>query len=110
MPSIVGNGTRLFALTAKPITLMHTGNDRNSNPAKKQRVASFLPALTAEEIYILKAKRYIAKYDVMRFLQISETTYHRYLAQGRLIPSLQFTKKLFDLDEIYRKLDEGKQP
>ena len=110
MPLIVRKNARPFALTAKPINLMHTGNDRNSHPAKKQRAASFLPALTAEEIQILKAKRYIAKYDVMRFLQISETTYHRYVAQGRLIPSLQFTKKLFDLDEIYRTLDEGKRP
>ena len=75
-------------------------------PLKKKRRPP--PDLTAEELEFLKVKRYINEWDVMRFFQISESTLYNWIKTAQLIPTRIGGKKLFDLQDIYKRLDEGK--
>lgn len=80
--------------------------NKPNRPAKKRR--RLPPPLTAEELHFLKTKRYINEWDVIRFFQISESTFYNWIRDAYLEPSWMGGKKFFDLEDIFKRLDERK--
>lgn len=86
--------------------MQHENIQPPAKPPKKKRRSP--PELKAEELEFLKVKRFISEWDVMRFFQICESTLYNWIKTGELLPTRIGGKKLFDLQDIYRRLEEGK--
>ena len=87
---------------------MQHENSNPSNGGKDNRnKRKPLPALTPEELNFLRLKRFIDEQEVQRFFSISESTMYNWIRNGYLLPSFAGSKKMFDLDLIYLKLEKG---
>ena len=64
--------------------------------------------LTTKELKLLQLKRFIGKLDVMHIFNISESDFYAKVKSGFLVPTYFENRKLYDLHEIYQKLEAGK--
>ncbi len=80
----------------------------NEPPRKPRKKRKPPPPLTSEELAFLKQKRFIDEWDLLRLLQVSTTTMYNLIRKKQLVPAWLGGKKMFDIEDIYRRLEESK--
>jgi hypothetical protein len=82
-------------------------NEKNKHHHRRRSMRP-LPPYTAEELDALKAKRWVIKLEVMRIFGLKDSGFHAKVKSMSLEPSYFGNTKMYDLHEIYEKLEAGK--
>ena len=89
---------------------MQPKNEPDQQPNKTpRRYKDPLQALTKADLELLILKRYISKLDVMRIFNLGETDFYEKVRSGCVVQVLFGSKKLYDLEAMYAKLEASKQ-
>ncbi len=87
---------------------MQNENLQPNNGRPLRRRSKPLQPFTAAEIELLKIKKFIDELELQRLFGFSERKMYTMIKKGKLQPSFLGSKKLFNLEKIYKELEENK--